>query len=91
MLHSLIIPAYKAFQGGCHPHQDQYNTGESIMLDSVITTAQTRNSIVFIDSAVEDYHSLALAVVAGAEVILIEPNRNGITQITEALQGRTDK
>jgi len=60
------------------------------MLRSVASSAQTRNSIVFIDSAVEDYHSLAKAVVAGTEVILIEPNQNGMTQITSMLQARAD-
>ena len=60
------------------------------MLRSVASSAQTRNSIVFIDSAVEDHHSLAKAVVAGTEVILIEPNQNGMTQITSMLQARAD-
>jgi hypothetical protein len=60
------------------------------MLHSVASSAQTRNSIVFIDTAVEDYHSLTKTVVAGAEVILIEPNQNGMTQITSMLQARAD-
>jgi len=44
--------------------------------------------IVFVDSAVEDWQSLAVGVKAGMEVILVDRARDGIEQIAEALQSR---
>jgi hypothetical protein len=44
--------------------------------------------IVFVDSAVEDWQSLAVGVKAGTEVILVYRARDGIEQIAEALQSR---
>ncbi|MEG4348662.1 SdrD B-like domain-containing protein [Microcoleus sp. LAD1_D3] len=44
--------------------------------------------IVFVDSAVEDWQSLAVGVKAGKEVILVDRGRDGIEQIAEALQSR---
>lgn len=44
--------------------------------------------IVFVDSAVEDWQSLAVGVKAGTEVILVDRARDGIEQIAEALQNR---
>src|SRR4028118_1036349 len=44
--------------------------------------------IVFVDSAVEDWQSLAVGVKAGMEVILVDRARDGIEQIASALQSR---
>ncbi|EGK87700.1 DUF4347 domain-containing protein [Microcoleus vaginatus PCC 9802] len=44
--------------------------------------------IVFVDSAVEDWPSLAAGVKTGTEVILVDRTRDGIEQIAEALQSR---
>ncbi|WP_293129017.1 SdrD B-like domain-containing protein [Microcoleus sp. bin38.metabat.b11b12b14.051] len=44
--------------------------------------------IVFVDSAVEDWQSLAAGVKPGIEVILVDRARDGIEQIAEALQSR---
>jgi len=44
--------------------------------------------IVFVDSAVKDWQSLAVGVKAGMEVILVDRTRDGIEQIAEALQSR---
>ncbi|MEG5116339.1 DUF4347 domain-containing protein, partial [Microcoleus sp. A2-C5] len=44
--------------------------------------------IVFVDSAVEDWQSLAAGVKPGIEVILVDRTRDGIEQISEALQSR---
>jgi translation elongation factor EF-1beta len=46
--------------------------------------------IVFVDSAVEDWQSLAVGVKAGMEVILVDQARDGIEKIAEALQNRKD-
>ncbi len=44
--------------------------------------------IVFVDSAVEDWQSLAAGVKPGIEVILVDRTRDGIEQIAAALQSR---
>ncbi len=44
----------------------------------------TRN-IVFIDTAVVNYQSLIAGVTLGSEVVILDPNQDGLTQITEFL------
>ena len=51
-------------------------------------TAQT-NAIVFIDSTVENYQTLAANVEPGTEVIILDAARDGVAQITEILRERT--
>ncbi|MCA1993362.1 MAG: DUF4347 domain-containing protein [Coleofasciculus sp. S288] len=48
------------------------------------------STIVFIDSAVDDYQTLVNGVIPGAEIILLNPAHDGIEQITEVLKGRTN-
>ncbi|WP_445245377.1 DUF4347 domain-containing protein [Microcoleus sp. OTE_8_concoct_300] len=43
-------------------------------------------SIVFIDSGLDDYQTLAGGVLPGAEVIILDKNGNGVEQITTQLQ-----
>src|SRR4028118_1901334 len=43
-------------------------------------------SIVFIDPALDDYQSLADAMLPGAEIIILDKNGNGVEQITTKLQ-----
>ncbi|AFZ19290.1 DUF4347 domain-containing protein [Allocoleopsis franciscana] len=47
------------------------------------------NTIVFIDAAVDDAQILADGVIPGAEIIFLDPNQDGVEQITEALKERT--
>ena len=44
--------------------------------------------IVFVDSAVEDWQSLAAGVKPGMEVVLVDRAKDGIAQIAEALESR---
>jgi Ca2+-binding RTX toxin-like protein len=53
------------------------------------TTATVTSGIVFIDSTVDDYEMLMAGVKPGLEVVLLDDSQNGITQITEALKGRS--
>ena len=72
------------------------NNSESIASNLVSTTADallTSQQIVFIDSQVEDYQSLAAGVVPGIDVVVLERDkpsgmasqRDGIEQITTVL------
>jgi hypothetical protein len=60
------------------------------MNSAIAVTHQKQTSIVFIDTAVDDYQNLAKRVVAGTQIIILKPNQNGIIQISEALQGHKD-
>jgi Ca2+-binding RTX toxin-like protein len=51
---------------------------------------KTPNTIIFIDSAVDKYQSLVDSAIPEAEVIVLDSTGDGITQITEVLQGRTN-
>ncbi|MEG4632119.1 DUF4347 domain-containing protein, partial [Microcoleus sp. AR_TQ3_B6] len=43
-------------------------------------------SLVFIDSAVEDYESIAAGVLPGQQVVIVERTKNGIEQITSEIE-----
>ncbi|HEY9848357.1 MAG TPA: DUF4347 domain-containing protein, partial [Leptolyngbyaceae cyanobacterium] len=55
-----------------------------------ISTSKNTNSIVFIDSTVPDYQSLAASVVPGIEVIILYPQIDEIEQITDSLSLRNN-
>jgi len=48
-------------------------------------TFSVTQQIVFIDSQIEDYQSLAAGVIPGTEVVILDANRNGIQQISAVL------
>ena len=43
-------------------------------------------SLVFIDSGVEDYESLAAGVLPGQQVVILDSTKNGIEQITSEIE-----
>ena len=49
-----------------------------------------RREIVFIDTRVEDYQTLMEGIDPNAEVILLDSTRDGVEQIAEVLNGRTN-
>lgn len=49
-----------------------------------------RNEIIFIDKSVEDYASLISGIGSDAELIFIDPNSDGLEQIANILNGRSD-
>ncbi|MEQ8289087.1 MAG: DUF4347 domain-containing protein, partial [Gammaproteobacteria bacterium] len=49
-----------------------------------------RNEIVFIDKSVEDYQTLLSGINSEAELIFIDSNSDGLEQIANSLQNRTD-
>lgn len=60
------------------------------LVQNITLTAQKCNSLIFIDSAVDDYHSLIAGVKPQTDVILLDPAKDGVVQITTALAGRTE-
>ncbi|MEH2115632.1 Calx-beta domain-containing protein [Nostoc sp.] len=49
---------------------------------------EASTNIVFIDPKVIDYQSLVAGIILGSEVIILDPNRDGLAQITEFLEKR---
>ncbi len=58
-------------------------------LEKSIKGKSPANTIVFIDPKVDDYQSLVNGVIPEAKVIVLEPTRDGVEQITQVLAGRT--
>jgi Domain of unknown function (DUF4347) len=52
--------------------------------------AQAGKMLLVIDPGVDDYQTLAAGAIAGAEVAVLDANRNGIEQITELLKIHSD-
>ncbi|WP_162878039.1 DUF4347 domain-containing protein [Trinickia diaoshuihuensis] len=46
--------------------------------------------VLFVDPRVANWQTLASSVDKNVQVVLIDPSRDGISQVTEALQGRSD-
>ncbi len=55
-----------------------------------LSATSDRKEIVFIDTSVEDFQTLMEGIDLNAEVILLDSTRDGIEQIAEILNGRTD-
>ncbi len=55
-----------------------------------LSAPSDRKEIVFIDTAVDDYQTLMEGIDPNAEVILLDPTRDGIEQIAEILGDRSD-
>lgn len=53
------------------------------------STPPLTGQIVFIDSRLPDYKSLVAGAIAGVNVIVLDPNRDGIAQITQVLARAT--
>lgn len=59
-------------------------------MPNFINPSSQMNAIVFIDSAVSDYQSLATGTIPGTQVFILDRNRDGIVQITELLANCSD-
>ncbi|MDJ0620794.1 MAG: DUF4347 domain-containing protein, partial [Calothrix sp. MO_192.B10] len=62
-----------------------YILGNNLFVESSLVS---QHSIVFIDKAVPNYESLVRGVVEGTEVVLIDPNCDGVQKITAVLAQR---
>lgn len=67
-----------------------FNSGKKLRHKTLGNRYTTPSTIVFIDSAVDDYQSLVNGAIPEAEVIVLDSTQDGVAQITEVLQGRTD-
>ena len=62
------------------------STKKSIEFFGFSTKPKTEQQIVFIDSHVEDYQSLATGVSSEIEVVILHPNDSGIEQIAKVIK-----
>lgn len=58
--------------------------------EAPLETATTGKSIVFIDSSLQDVSQLMSGVAPGAEVVVLESRRDGVSQISEVLAARSN-
>ncbi|MEA5605826.1 DUF4347 domain-containing protein [Nostoc sp. UHCC 0252] len=56
--------------------------------DFAYNILEAATNIVFIDTAVVNYQSLIDGIALGNEVVILDPNQDGLTQITEILAAR---
>ena len=52
--------------------------------------AAAGHEVVFVDTTLSNWQSLLADIKPGAEVIMLDPLKNGVTQMADALQGKTD-
>ena len=55
------------------------------MMNSPTSNVANTATVVFVDAGVSGYQALADSVEPGTKVVVLDPDRNGIEQITEEL------
>ncbi|HAO20086.1 MAG TPA: hypothetical protein DCQ37_06090, partial [Desulfobacteraceae bacterium] len=62
------------------------------LLAKAVPPAADRHSteIVFVDSTVKDYQKIVESLPANTQIIVLDPNRDGVKQISEVLSQQTD-
>src|SRR5579859_1121314 len=86
-----------------HHHHDQAHPSESHAAPASaarasvsyadipsLTPNPTAHEILFVDTRVVNWQSLASSVKSDVQVVLVDPAKDGIDQVTEALHGRHD-
>ncbi|WP_392530961.1 Calx-beta domain-containing protein [Nostoc sp. C117] len=63
------------------------NNPSKTLNNSAKKLLEAGRNIVFIDTAVLDYQSLVAGITLGSEVVILDHNRDGLTQISEFLAG----
>lgn len=69
---------------------DRKTAGQGSRKSQPDRSSDKPNALVVIDSAVQDHQALASKTLPQAEILLLDPQRDGVQQITEALQQRHD-
>ncbi|GAB1541341.1 hypothetical protein NUACC21_40120 [Scytonema sp. NUACC21] len=63
------------------------NTQKNYNEENILPNSDRENlNIVFIDTAVSDYQNLISGVKPGSRIVILDPTKDGIAQITESLQ-----
>ena len=74
---------------------DNSGSGSDLTIDGLGQSNSSQsnpdaNEIVFIDAGVQDYETLVADFREGVEVLILEGTQDGVTQISQALEGRAD-
>ena len=80
-------PADAAHQSGV---QSATNAAHPNLDVPALAANPQATEVLFVDPRVANWQTLAASVDKSVQVILIDPNRDGISQVTQALQGRSD-
>jgi hypothetical protein len=64
-----------------------FNSSRELRHKTLENRYKVPSAIIFIDSGLDDYQSLANGTIPEAEVIVLDSTRDGVVQITEVLQG----
>ncbi|HEY9613407.1 DUF4347 domain-containing protein, partial [Allocoleopsis sp.] len=75
----------EAQSNGLYP---AFNSSQELRYTTLGNSYKALSTIVFIDSAVDEYQSLVNGAIPEAEVIVLDSTRDGVVQITQVLQGR---
>jgi large repetitive protein len=70
--------------------QSQANASHSNIDVPALAANPKATEVLFVDPRVANWQTLAASVDKSVQVIVIDPNRDGISQVTQALQGRSD-
>ena len=66
------------------------STDQVVEALAALEPAPERTEVVFIDAAVSDYQTLIAGIGDGVEVVILAAERDGVVQIADYLEGRTD-
>ncbi len=83
-------PTPPATSGPVGGSQWSHNTTPAEPMPQVYTWVKDPTEIVFIDSAVTDYQALASGAKPGVEVVILNPNADGVHQIADFLSRHPD-
>ncbi|MAI30825.1 MAG: hypothetical protein CBE00_01640, partial [Planctomycetaceae bacterium TMED240] len=61
-----------------------------LTIEGQAQSSQRTSEIVFIDTGVQNHETLEVGFREGVEVLILEGTQDGVTQISQALQGRAD-
>lgn len=82
-----VLPIWQAAKDARSEYTDGRDPAD---LTFDVTTSTASTSIIFIDSAVADYQTIIDNIDPSLEVIVLDPDSDGVEQIAAALEGRSD-
>ncbi|MBL1142161.1 MAG: DUF4347 domain-containing protein [Proteobacteria bacterium] len=71
-------------------NQEDEQSEDLITALNDLTLSTDRNEIIFVDKSVEDYTKLISSISSSAELVFINSNTDGLEQVADILEGRTD-
>lgn len=89
-LNEIVVGDLQAQDFLINPGIMSYGEDYGLEISSEIAARTNRTQLVFVDLSVEGYENLLAGITPEAEVFLLDPNRDGVEQISEVLEERTE-